>query len=203
VQTSVLLAETTRRGLGGLQCLVGYPATVGGAARMNAGGKWGETGTRIESVRVVDGDGVLRELAQEACGFGYRRSVFGPMLVVEVSFRLPRTDLVAYRAEIAAIHREKSALQPLGAASAGCMFRNPAGQSAGRLIDVCGMKGHARGGAIVSPRHGNFFENRGGATCEDVLRLADEVTEAVLRRSGVELRMEVEVWRRGHVPGGH
>jgi UDP-N-acetylmuramate dehydrogenase len=193
--TSSLLSETRRAGLGGLECVVGYPATVGGAARMNAGGRWGETGARIESVVVIDEGGEIRELSREACRFGYRTSALGRCVVAEVVFRLPEVDPVAYREAIDDIHHAKAAVQPLGAPSAGCMFRNPDGHSAGRLIDAAGLKGRVRGGAMVSTVHGNFIVNRGEATCDDVLRLRDEVRDEVLRRFGVELEGEVEVWR--------
>lgn len=195
LKTSVLLAEALRLGLGGLACVVGYPASVGGAARMNAGGRWGETGARVESVVVVEPDGAVRTLSAAECGFGYRRSTLGGRLVVEVALRLPEVDVRAYREEIRAIHREKAATQPLREPSAGCVFRNPEGNSAGRLIDACGLKGRARGGAMVSTVHGNFIVNRGGATAADVLALIDDVRDAVERRMGVALRTEVEVWR--------
>lgn len=195
LKTSVLLAEALRLGLGGLACVVGYPASVGGAARMNAGGRWGETGARVESVVVVEPDGAVRTLSAAECGFGYRRSTLGGRLVVEVALRLPEVDVRACREEIRAIHREKAATQPLREPSAGCVFRNPEGNSAGRLIDACGLKGRARGGAMVSTVHGNFIVNRGGATAADVLALIDDVREEVERRMGVALRTEVEVWR--------
>lgn len=192
--TSTLLSETRRAGLGGLECVVGYPATVGGAARMNAGGRWGETGARIESVIVVDEAGEIREMTRDECCFGYRKSALGRFVVAEVVFRLPEVDPAEYRRTIEDIHAQKSAAQPLGDPSAGCMFRNPEGNSAGRLIDAAGLKGRTRGGAMVSTVHGNFIVNRGGATCDDVLRLRDEVRDEVLSRFGVELEGEVEVW---------
>jgi len=201
LQTSTLLAQTRQAGLGGLECLVGYPASVGGAARMNAGGKWGETGARIEEVVVVEAGGDVRTLSAAECAFGYRTSSLGRAVVAEVAFRLPEVDPRDYRARIEAIHSEKAAVQPLSQPSAGCMFRNPApGVSAGRLIDECGLKGLTVGGAMVSPRHGNFVVNTGEATAEDVLRLVDQVRDAVSRRTGHELVLEVEVWRPGHVP---
>ncbi|MCG3134791.1 MAG: UDP-N-acetylenolpyruvoylglucosamine reductase [Planctomycetes bacterium] len=200
LRTSTLHAEAMKRGLGGLECVVGYPATVGGSARMNAGGRWGETGARIEWVAAVDATGEVRTLPRDACNFGYRTSALAGLAVVEVAFRLPEVDLPAYRAAIDAIHAEKSRAQPLAEPSAGCMFRNPPGNSAGRLVDACGLKGRAVGGAMVSTVHGNFVVNRGGATCDDVLRLVDAVRDEVRRRTGVELETEVEVWGAEHVP---
>ena len=204
--TAVLVAEARRRGIGGLLCLVGYPATIGGAVRMNAGGRWGEIGERVVSVVVVDRDGETRELSAAECGFGYRTSRLGTGelrggIVVEVRLRLPVLDPETARAQTARVHAEKAAVQPLHLASAGCVFRNPEGESAGRLIDRAGLLGRSVGEATVSTRHGNFFVNRGGARGDDVLRLIDVVRAEVSRSSGVELVPEVEVWRRAAPPG--
>jgi UDP-N-acetylmuramate dehydrogenase len=200
LRTSVLLGRTRERGLGGLECLVGYPATVGGVARMNAGGKWGVASERIEKVRVVGHGGVVREMTAAQCRFGYRTSALDDCVVAEVVFRLPKVDVEDYRRRIEAIHAEKAALQPLSAHSAGCVFKNPPAGSAGRLVDECGMKGVRVGGAQVSTVHGNFIVNTGGATALDVLELIDRVREAVDRRAGVALELEVEVWGETTVP---
>ena len=118
--TSVLLAQARARGLGGLESIVGYPATVGGVARMNAGGKWGYAGDRIESVTVVTRDGDVREVERNECGFAYRTSALAGVAVAEVAFRLPQVNLREYGGRIAAIIAEKSGAQPLSEASAGC-----------------------------------------------------------------------------------
>jgi UDP-N-acetylmuramate dehydrogenase len=153
--------------------------------------------------------GVVRDLAAEECRFGYRTSALGDCVVAEVAFRLPRVDPGAYRAQVEAILREKAASQPLAARSAGCVFRNPPGQSAGGLIDGCGLKGLRVGGASVSRVHGNFIVNDGGASAAQVLELIERVREAVERRANVLLQLEVEIWgvleasasaRRTHVP---
>ncbi len=203
LRTSVLLARTLERGLGGLESLVGYPASVGGAARMNAGGRWGCAGDRIERVRVAGPGGVVREMSAEECRFGYRTSALAGFVVAEVTFRLPLVERSACRTRIEAIRREKAALQPLAARSAGCVFRNPPGHSAGRLVDECGLKGLRVGGASVSTVHGNFIVNDGGATAADVLALVDRVREGVERRAGVSLELEVEVWGETTVPAAH
>ncbi len=194
--TSALLAGTRSAGLGGLECLVGYPATVGGVARMNAGGAWGFVAERIVGVTLIDERGELRDISSAECGFGYRTSGLDRCVVVEVRFELPAVDAAAYRADVERIHDRKSATQPLDRPSAGCVFKNPTGDSAGRLVDLCGLKGSARGAAAVSEVHGNFVVNRGGARAADVLSLIDDVREAVVQRTGVVLDLEVEVWRR-------
>ena len=198
--TSVLLGRARDHGLGGLECLVGYPATAGGAARMNAGGKWGSTGDVIEKVRVIGPGGLVRELTAAECRFGYRKSALASYVVAEVVFRLPPVDVEDYRRRIKAILDEKSAVQPLTQKSAGCVFKNPAGHSAGKLVDECGMKGLRVGGAQVSPIHGNFIVNAGNATAIEVHELIDRVREGVERRSGVRLELEVEIWGETPVP---
>ena len=203
LRTSVLLGRTRDRGLGGLSCLVGYPATVGGAARMNAGGKWGSTGAVIESVRVVGAGGLVRDLTAEQCAFGYRTSSLGGSVVAEVTFRLPRVDPVDYRRQIEEIHKQKSASQPLGRPSAGCIFKNPRGASAGFLVQEAGLKGLRVGRAVVSEVHGNFIVNEGGATAADVHELIDRVRERVHAAYGVNLELEVEVWGGTPVPAHH
>ncbi len=197
LSTARLLATTRERGLGGLQCLVGYPATVGGAARMNAGGRWGEFGPCIESVVVVDESARLRELAADECGFAYRASRLAGLVIVEARLRLPPCDPEAYRLEVAEIHRSKGAAQPLSEPSAGCIFKNPPGESAGRLVDRAGLLGASVGGVAVSAVHGNFLVTGGDAEGDDVLRLIDLVRGEVARQTGIELELEVEVWRRG------
>jgi len=202
VRTSALLGRARDRGLGGLECLVGYPATVGGVARMNAGGKWGCAGERIEKVRVVGAGGLVRELTAGECRFGYRTSALADFVVAEVVFRLPKIDVVEYTLHIEAIRREKAASQPLSEHSAGCVFKNPSSAlSAGRLVDECGLKGLRVGGAEVSTLHGNFIVNAGRATALDVFELIERVRETVDRRAGVLLELEVEVWGETPVPG--
>jgi UDP-N-acetylenolpyruvoylglucosamine reductase len=114
--------------------------------------------------------------------------------------RLPQVDVADYRRRCDAIQREKSAVQPLSARSAGCVFKNPKGASAGKLVEECGLKGLRVGNAEVSTLHGNFIVNRGGATALDVHELIDRVREGVERRAGVRLSLEVEVWGESPVP---
>jgi len=200
--TSVLLADTRRRGLGGLESLVGYPATVGGAARMNAGGRWGETGDRVVWVTAVTAQGRVLRLSREECGFAYRSSELGAFVVVEVALRLPRVDPAAYQRRIDEIRAAKGAAQPLEQASAGCVFRNPSAQvSAGWLVDACGLRGSWRGGAQVSEKHANFVVNARGATAADVMGLILDVREEVARQKDVRLDLEVEWWGANDVPG--
>jgi UDP-N-acetylmuramate dehydrogenase len=198
VRTATLVSRSVRRGLSGLLCLVGVPGTVGGAVRMNAGGVHGTIGDRVVEVRGLTRDGEPWRFGREACGFGYRTSRLAKTFVTEVVLSLePAKGDVARR--VREVFAEKRFSQPLEAATAGCMFKNPGlpgGESAGRLIDLAGLKGHVAGGARISPKHANFVENRGDATYDDIRTLVERARERVFSQFGVELQMEVEVWCR-------
>ncbi|MHC4471122.1 MAG: UDP-N-acetylmuramate dehydrogenase [Planctomycetota bacterium] len=193
-----LLGRTVAMSLGGLECLAGIPGTVGGAVRMNAGGAHGAIGDRVAWVRALTRTGEPLHIDRRTCGFGYRKSGLCGLFITEVALRLePRAARL--RSRIREIFESKRATQPLSAASAGCLFKNPhlpGGESAGWLLDRVGVKGLARGGAVFSTRHANFLTNRGGATFKDMTTLIAEAHRRVLERYGVDLAMEVEIWRR-------
>lgn len=196
VPTASLVSRSVRLGLSGLECLVGVPGTIGGAVRMNAGGRPGSIGDRVLWVRGVTRSGEPFRFGREGCGFAYRTSRLGGTFVTEVALELVPTDR-DLRTETRAIFTAKKASQPLAAATAGCMFRNPVlpgGESAGLLLERVGMKGVDRGGARFSPVHANFVENRGDASSRDVMELLGEGRRRVLDRYGVDLALEVEVW---------
>ena len=121
-------------------------------------------------------------------------------LVLEVTLRLAPSTPEAVRDETNRVNRQRAASQPKGGHSSGCIFRNPPGDAAGRLIDQCGLKGLRVGGAFVSPAHGNFIINDGTATADDILELIARVRAEVARQAGVELQLEVQVW--GERPAG-
>ncbi len=199
--SAVLLSRLSNalvgRGLTGLEFAGGIPGSVGGAVTMNAGAYGGEMAQVLESVTFLDEAGEVCTLPVSECGFGYRKSIFSQRkcLILRARFRLEQGDGYAIKArmdELAAKRREK---QPLEYPSAGSMFKRPPGHFAAALIDQCGLKGLAVGGAQVSEKHAGFVVNRGGATCADVLELVRRVKEEVLRHTGVELEMEVKVLR--------
>ena len=189
-----LVSLCQQAGLAGAECLIGIPGTVGGAVAGNAGGAHGAIGALLTAVTVLEGDGRLRELRSSPSEFGYRRSPFRGRTIVEATLGLRRDSPRAIRDRMRAIHAAKRASQPLTAASAGCMFKNPRQQSSGRLIDAAGCKGLSVGGARVSERPANFFVNDGGAAARDVLALVERVRAEVARTSGHALELEVEVW---------
>src|SRR6185503_461831 len=183
-----LVKETTAEGLGGLESLAGIPAQVGGAIRMNAGGRHGETAAAVKYVDIMTPDGELRRLSREEVGFRYRGTARGDAVVVAAGFDLRPGEGIRERYEQVLTLKKYS--QPLGTHNAGCMFKNPPGGHAGRIIDECGLKGTRVGNAHVSERHANFIENDGGATASDILKLV----ELIQGRAPVPLELEVLVW---------
>lgn len=177
----------------------GIPGTIGGVIAMNAGGRFGHVGEAVLAVRWIDAAGRLREDTTAPADFDYRSSRFESGVVTGAVFR---RDTSLDPAELKELHdtalKHKQASQPLGARSAGCIFKNPDGphgvQSAGRLIDEAGLKGFQVGGARVSPKHANFIENAGSASADDVLALIRHVRQQVEQRFGVQLELEVRTW---------
>jgi UDP-N-acetylmuramate dehydrogenase len=181
-------------GLSGLEALTGIPGTLGGAARMNAGGKHGNIGSLIRSVLVMRSDGEIERRPREKLVFGNRESNLKGLVVLELELELKEERPEAVLERTRTIQEEKSRSQPLSEPSAGCVFKNPPGQHAGALIDQAGLKGTIIGGAAVSEKHANFIVNRSGASAADVLRLIDLIRDRVRAAFDVTLDLEVEIW---------
>ena len=200
-----LVQECARRGLAGIEPMSGIPASLGGAVRMNAGGKFGAIGDVVDAVAMIGPDGDLRIYTRDELRFEYRHSNLPGGIVVWASLRVQPDDPVACRQRVRDIFAYKKSTQPMSANSAGCMFRNPTmpdgtRESAGRLIDRAGLKGTRVGSAFVSMEHGNFIaieKHAEGARTDDIRALVELIQERVLRESGVELETEVVFWRRG------
>jgi len=194
--------ETQKAGLTGLEYGLAIPGTVGGAIWANAGAHDAETARVLESATVLLPDGTERVLAADELGFRYRDSRFkhaqpiasgGPgEIVMSGVFRLAAADPAEIKGRLDDIRRWRQAHQPLGIPSAGSVFRNPDGDSAGRLIDALGLKGTRIGGASVSEKHANFIVNDQRGTASDIRRLAEHVRHEVRERHGIELQFEVE-----------
>ncbi|MEZ6187407.1 MAG: UDP-N-acetylmuramate--L-alanine ligase [Planctomycetota bacterium] len=193
LQGAIRAAE--RASLGGLAEFAGIPGTLGGAVFGNAGGGVGAptVGDRVRRVRVLEADGRVYWRTKAELGLRYRHSGLKGALILDVELELER----APRAELRRIRQEwtqrKAVVQPVSARSAGCTFRNPTGESAGRLIDRLGLKGLTRGEAQISEVHGNFIVNTGQADWKDVVALMDEVRERVRRAVGLTLLTEVRL----------
>ncbi len=195
-----LVSTVMELGWSGLEGLVGVPGHVGGGVAMNAGGKWGEMWSVVESIIVVDDDGELRVLRREQCEPSYRNGNLGTKVVAAALLKFRPDEVHAVKQRTREFLKEKNAVQPVAEWSAGCVFKNPdpavsCGRTTGRLVDEAGLKGRMLGGAQVSPKHGNFIVNTGAATASDVLELVRIVQESVFERFGVQLEMEAKVWR--------
>jgi UDP-N-acetylmuramate dehydrogenase len=190
---SRVLRHVMKEGWTGLEFGAGIPGTIGGAVATNAGTRGGETGDRLVEAEIVDAAGEARALSRDELRFRYRNADGLPpdAVVTAVRFALAREDPARVTETVRGYQAERRRDQPEREPSAGCIFRNPPGESAGRLIDQAGLKGLEEGGAIVSPVHGNFIINRGGATAADVLRLVERLRERVRAEYAVELELEV------------
>lgn len=193
VALPVLARRAAAAGLTGLEFYVGIPGGVGGAVRMNAGGHGRETRDVLRSVRVADllGDGLGALRSLEDLALGYRHSALGPFeVVVSATFAVEADTPIACEGRLADVVRWRREHQP-GGANAGSVFRNPPGDSAGRLVDACGLKGLRVGGAVVSDKHANFIQAEPGATAHDVRALIAEVGRRVEAETGVHLEPEL------------
>jgi len=183
--------------LGGMEGLIGVPGSVGGALRMNAGAYGTQIGPHVREVELYRAaTGKIETLRGDDIRFDYRHTSFAPDdVMLRVKLELPSKPFKEILAGIKVCNEKRRSSQPLNQKSAGCIFKNPAGGSAGRIIDVLGLKGHRVGDAMVSDRHANFFVNAGKASCVDMLKLIEDVRERVRSAYGVELENEVIVWR--------
>jgi UDP-N-acetylmuramate dehydrogenase len=203
-----------RAGLSGLEFGLAIPGTVGGAVWANAGAHGSDVAAILESVTVLEANGEEIVEPTSALGLTYRDSRFKRRvgeggeegsartatagandwqeLILSATFSLNPAAPAEIRARLDEIRRWRREHQPLDLPSAGSVFRNPPGDSAGRLIDACGLKGTRRGGAVISENHANFIVNAGGASASDIRRLAELARAAVAERFGVDLVYEVQ-----------
>jgi UDP-N-acetylmuramate dehydrogenase len=206
--------EAGRAGLVGLEFGVSIPGTVGGAIWANAGAHGSDVAAVLESVRLLDAAGNVVSVAAADLGLSYRDSrlkrdpggwvgaaagptagarAAGPAeVVIEATFHLAKAEPAELAGRMSDIRRWRREHQPLGQPSAGSVFRNPPGESAGGLIDTCGLKGMRDGGAEISPMHANFIVNTGGATAAEIRRLAGAARSAVRSRLGIDLEFEIQ-----------
>lgn len=188
--------RASEMGLAGVESLVGIPGSMGGATAMNAGGRHGWLSHVVSRVKFLTRDGEVEELAKTDSMFAYRSSIFSDCVVLETVVALTPGDKNTIRARRAEILREKGAAQPLKQKSAGCIFKNPEGGSAGKLIEAAGLKGLRIGGAEISEKHGNFIVNHGDARFADIAALVREARRVVFDRFGIRLEREVKLWSR-------
>lgn len=196
-----LIGLCQRLGLAGLENLTGIPGRVGGAVAMNAGSYGAETAALLRRIRLWTPEAGLFWRDAKDCTFGYRhfdaglagQNGSGFALIWEAEFLLASDAPQAIRQRMEATYAKKKASQPVTARSAGCVFKNPEGTSAGRLLDEAGMRGKALGGMAFSKVHANFLVNQGGGTAAQALELLEMGRSAVRAGAGVELELEVVV----------
>ena len=204
-----LILDTVRQGLAGLEGLGGIPATVGGAAIMNAGGSFGQIADAVTRIHAIARDGAAVVLERDEIDFSYRHSGLNTLVLTSVEFDLREEDPAALRARLKEVMEYKKRSQPMSDRSAGCVWKNPAlphdlpdigpkGErvSAGLLIDRAGCKGTRFGGASVSPRHANFVVTELGSLAADVIELMEQTKRRVHQQFGVVLEPEVVIWKR-------
>lgn len=195
---SHLVAWSHRYGFSGLEFAIGIPGTVGGAVVGNAGVKGEAVSQAILWVETVDGEGHVCRWKKEDLEWGYRTSelrdkdVFVSSCGIEL--RAESIELVEAKMNE---HWIKRSSQPYHYKSAGCIFKNPEGESAGRLLDISGCKGLRVGDAIVSEAHANFILNAGQATAADILALIEKCRKIVMERTGYMLELEVRIFELG------
>lgn len=189
---------TRTAGLSGLEFGLAIPGSVGGAVWANAGAHGADVRAVLVEAMVSRHDGAEAALAPVELGMSYRDTRLkgapagSPDVVLQATFQLEPAEPAVITARLDDIRRWRQAHQPIGQKSAGSVFRNPEGDSAGRIIDELGLKGRRVGGAVVSEKHANFIVNSGDASAADVRALGEDVRETVRRERGLDLRYEVE-----------
>ncbi|MBI3866097.1 MAG: UDP-N-acetylmuramate dehydrogenase [Planctomycetia bacterium] len=191
---SHLISHSVKAGLAGLDVLVGIPGSVGGALHGNAGGKSGDIGQHVRTAKVLTISGEVYVRQEDELSFAYRFSSLNELIILEASFELHHEDPEEITRRMRKLWIMKKATQPLTFQSAGCIFKNPRGMSAGWLIEQAGLKGTKVGEAEFSDRHANFIVTRPGATSQDVLKLIDLAQAKVSSQFGVDLELEVQIW---------
>lgn len=192
ISLSRLVNWASAKGLSGLEFAVGIPGTVGGAVVGNAGAVGKSIGEYITTVRVMDKQGVeIKKLPPKDCGFSYRNSRLKKYIILEVEILLTKSKICSIVDSVERYKQKRGNTQPIKAKSAGCIFKNPHGNFAGKLIDKAGLKGLRIGGAYISHKHANFILNDGTATATDILNLIATIKEKVVDRFGVTLEEEI------------
>ncbi|OQY05642.1 MAG: UDP-N-acetylenolpyruvoylglucosamine reductase [Planctomycetales bacterium 4572_13] len=189
-----LVLDSVRKGLSGLEALTGIPGSIGGAVRMNAGGSFGDIGSSIKSITVMDKEGNIFEKEKPELVFDYRWSNVTAPIILKATMELTQSDSEAMLKTVKEVWIYKKNSQPLNTKNAGCIFKNPRGMSAGALIDRAGLKGTQLGGAVVSEKHANFITTEKGCSSTDVKKLIELIQTKVKSILDVELETEIEIW---------
>lgn len=195
VMLGALVNFAQKNSLHGLEFSAGIPGTLGGSLVMNAG-CWGLViGDLVKEVEIMDYSGNIKTLKREKIKFAYRKSGLEKYIILGAVLKLKPQDKAAIKNVISGYLSKRRSSQDSTYPNAGCIFRNLKNKSAGRLIDLCGLKGRQKGLAVVSMRHANFILNKGGASCADVLSLMDMIKKQVKNKFAVTLKPELRIWK--------
>ncbi|TWT75474.1 UDP-N-acetylenolpyruvoylglucosamine reductase MurB [Posidoniimonas polymericola] len=189
-----VISESVRRGLAGLDPLVGIPGVVGGALHGNAGSRGGDIGQWTCSATVMTRSGEIATRTRDEMVFAYRKSSLDELVIIDAEFQLEEDNPEQLTKRLQKQWIIKKASQPMVDERTGSIFKNPRGMSAGMLIDQAGLRGASVGDARVSEKYANFIVAGAGATSTDVLKLIDTVRSRVAERLGVELETELDIW---------
>lgn len=189
-----LLDLSIKEGWSGLEFVAGLPGSVGGGVVMNAGLPDRTLGQLIQKVILLSRLGRVYQLKGDSLTFSYRSSNIPPGdIVLAAEIALQERDKQEIKKEVHSYYQKRKTTQPLGTFNAGCIFKNPPGDSAGRIINSLGLKGFTIGRAQISPIHANFIINLGGATAAQVIEVIDYVRPRVLNELGINLELEVQI----------
>lgn len=195
VMLGSLIQGAKQKGLSGLEFLAGIPGTLGGALMMNAGA-WGkDIGGLTESVKVIDPNGKARDLSGKDIKFAYRDSGLEKYIILSARLKLSKKSKEEIQYSLNKYLRARRSSQDTAFPNAGCVFKNPDGESAGKLIDLCGLKGKKIGGAFISNKHANFILNKKNALSRDVLSLMEFARRTVKNKFKINLQPEIKIWR--------
>ncbi|MEW6618045.1 MAG: UDP-N-acetylmuramate dehydrogenase [bacterium] len=186
VELPKLVNLTCKRGLSGLEFAVGIPGTIGGAVIGNAGIQEKSIGDCVSFVKILD-----NKLSHKECGFSYRNSNLRKYVILEVEILLKKAEISHIITVLQDYKQKRKDTQPQGYRNAGCIFKNPPGNFAGKLIDAAGLKGLRIGGAYISNKHANFILNDGTATAMDILNLITKIKKSVFDKFGIGLEEEI------------
>ncbi|MCX5749275.1 MAG: UDP-N-acetylmuramate dehydrogenase [Candidatus Saganbacteria bacterium] len=189
-----LIYKCSESGLSGLEPLIGIPAALGGAIAMNMSA-WGTSiSSLVRSVTVLTKEGKVKKIPKIACGFSYRGSDLdkGSQIIIEILLELKREDIQKISERQEEILFLKTASQPIGLPSAGCVFKNTTGEPSGKIIEKAGLKGERIGGAEVSNIHANYIVNTGGAKAADIKLLIERIRAIVMDKFGIKLELEIK-----------
>jgi len=193
-ELSKLVLTCVQKGLSGIEALTGIPGSIAGAVKMNAGGNFGDIGSAVESVVLMDSHGNIFEKKKPELVFDYRSTNITAKFILNARLNLADADPGQIMRTVKETWIYKKNNQPLNTRNCGCIFKNPRGVSAGALIDRAGLKGLQVGGATVSEKHANFIIAEGGCASRDVMRLIDAVKQRVKEKFDIELELEIEIW---------